>query len=60
MNVRSAPIAPTGYTQTVGLSVFLHMKTVWYFLQTGEMEVKNPLFQDDQTPAPPAPAADSK
>ncbi|XP_043202871.1 protein cab-1-like [Amphibalanus amphitrite] len=26
---------------------------------TGEMEVKNPLFQDDQTPAPPA-ASDSK
>lgn len=22
-----------------------------YFLQTGEMEVKNPLFQDDPTPA---------
>jgi hypothetical protein len=24
------------------------------FLQTGEMEVKNPLFQDDPTPATPA------
>lgn len=23
----------------------------WFFLQTGEMEVKNPLFLDDPTPA---------
>jgi hypothetical protein len=25
-----------------------------FFFQTGEMEVKNPLFQDDPTPATPA------
>lgn len=25
--------------------------TIDFFLQTGEMEVKNPLFQDDPTPA---------
>ena len=29
------------------------------FRQTGEMEVKNPLFQDDQTPAPPITATEA-
>lgn len=42
--------------------IFKLIKIIWISLQTGEMEVKNPLFLDEPTPATPAqqPPAASK
>lgn len=48
--------------KSMGTYVYMY---IIFLLQTGEMEVKNPLFQDDPTPAQtpqvkPPPASDEK